>query len=334
MDTRQTFGRTPDGDTVETVALYNGGAYARVMSWGASLQDFRIEGVRHALVLGAPNFAPYLTDMRYFGAIVGPVANRIAQGRAPLNGRELELERNENGQTTLHGGEEGCGLRNWRILSHGEAFCTLGITIPDGTGGLPGPISLSARYQLEDDGALLLEITGQTEQLSFCNPAHHSYWNLDGSPDLSHHRLTVRADRYLPVDAQLIPTGAIGDVTNTRFDFRRERHALMGAPEVLDHNFCLSSGPGDLRPVCWLETDDLLLEVSTTEPGLQIYDGSGLDTAPGHHPDGYGARAGLAIEPQHWPDAPNHPEFPSILLRKGETYRQRSRFHVQKKKPG
>lgn len=330
MNTRHAFGATPGGETVEIVTLQRAGVTARVMTWGASLQDFRLEGVPHSLVLGAPDFAPYLDEMRYFGAIVGPVANRIAKGRAPLEGQEIALERNENGVTTLHGGTQGCGTQNWRILAHGETSCTLILTMLDGTGGLPGPVTLKVRYALEEDGALSLDIEAQAEQATFCNPAHHSYWTLDGSPNLHHHQLQVDADRYLPVDAEQIPTGAAASVADTEFDHREAAPVLRGETG-LDHNFCLSDAPAPLREVCTLETEALRLSVATTEPGLQVYDGAGLSTGLGHHPHPYGTNAGLAIEPQRWPDAPNQNGYPSILLHPGETYRQTSRFKVTRK---
>ena len=329
MSTRHPFGTTPNGEVVERVTLQRAGVTAKVMTWGASLQDFRVEGIGHALVLGAPDFPPYLDEMRYFGAIVGPVANRIAKGRAPLGDRTLELERNENGITTLHGGDDGIGQANWRILSHSEASVTLMITQADGVGGLPGPITLKARYSLEEDGALLLEIEATAEQTTYCNPAHHSYWKLDTSPALHGTELQVMAETYLPLDDENIPVGAPAAVMGSGFDYRSPAPVLRPETDGIDHNFCLA-GQGDMPLAAVVQTDKLRLEVATNEPGLQVYDGAGLNTRRGHHPHPYGANAGLALEPQHWPDAPNHPEYPSILLEPGQTYRQTSRFKISR----
>ncbi|MFY0682766.1 MAG: galactose mutarotase [Thalassovita sp.] len=326
------FGTAPDGSDVHLVTLTHAGTTARVMTYGASLQDFRIEGVDHALVLGAPDFEPYLTKMRYFGATAGPVANRIAKGRAPLNGTVLELERNENNQTMLHSGSNGSSEQNWMLTSFDDRSCVMRLEFADGTGGLPGPIDLTLRYSLDDEGALLVQIEGTAPVATFCNPAHHSYWTLDGSGSLQDHKLVVQADRYLPVDQIAIPLGAPQDVVGGRFDFRTPRAITRAGEPTLDHNFCLKDPDGSLKIACSLWAAGLQLDVATTEPGLQVYDGAGLDTAPllGHENQPYGPRAGLAIEPQRWPDAPNNSTYPSILLTPGQRYAQLSRFHVHK----
>lgn len=334
MSTRQPFGTTPAGETVELVTLQRAGVTARIMTWGASLQDFRMDGVPHSLVLGSPDFAPYLDEMIYFGAIVGPVANRITAGKAPLGNETLELERNEEGITTLHSGSQGTSQVNWQILSHGDDSCTLIHTSPDGTGGLPGPITLKARYQLAQNGALELEITAEAEQDTFCNPAHHSYWKLDEAPGIHSHRLQVFADRYLPLTDTHTPIGAPAPVAGSRFDYRKAAPVLVPGGAGLDHNFCLRDSKGEVMTACIIESDNLQLEVSTTEVGVQVYDGVHMSTGRGHHPHPYSPHSGVAIEPQGWPDAPNNPDYPSILLKKGAVYRQFSRFHVTRKSTG
>jgi aldose 1-epimerase len=195
----------------------------------------------------------------------------------------------------------------------------MSLTMPDGGGGFPGTLSLSVEYRLEEDGALSVEIEATSDGPTFCNPAQHSYWNLSGEADLSHHKLTVHAERYLEVDARKIPLGGPRPVAGTPFDYRKAASLPGEEGPPLDHNFCLRDEPGELR-------------VITTEPGLQVYDGQHIDSGQhlGHSGTPYGARAGIALEPQRWPDAPNHPDYPSILLRPGETYRQLSRFHAKR----
>ncbi len=323
----QRFGTTPNGEAVHLVCIGNGGTTASIMTWGATLQDLRIDGVAHSLVLGAAELAPYLGPMRYFGAVVGPVANRIANGRISIAGKEYVLDRNERGETTLHGGSLGFGDRNWELQEHDEHACVLSLRHPDGLCGFPGNMEVQVRYGVESGGALSVEIRGRTDAPTYFSPAFHGYWNLDGNADLSRHRLSIFAPTYLPVDAKLIPTGDPESVEGTRFDYRSPR--LPGGE--LDTNFCLANSQTDLRRVCRLETDRLRLDIETTEPGLQVYDAGSLDTAPwpGHQGRVYGANAGVAIEPQFWPDTPHHESYPSSLLRPGQEYLQRSRFDIQ-----
>lgn len=337
--TAPVFGTAPNGETVRRVTLERGGARASVMSWGASLIDLRLDGVENALVLGSPTLEPYFTKTRTFGPVVGRVANRLAGGRAAIDGVLHRFERNEQDRNTLHGGSDGAGKSNWALEGHDAASCRLTLRLPDGQAGFPGDLDLIATYRLEADGALTLALEGRTSAPTLCNLAHHAYWNLDGSAEISDHRLTVFADEYLPVDEAKIPLGPPAPVAGTRFDFREARPVILPGDEGLDHNFCLRAAPeraeGPLRPACLLEgANGVRLAVATTEPGLQIYDGAKIDTAPAIGLGGapYGPRAGLAIEPQRWPDAPNQQGYPSILLRPGEVYRQTSRFHAHRQR--
>ncbi len=327
---KEIFATTPEGDTVEIVTITNGPATARVMTWGATLQDFRLEGIAHSLVLGSPVFEPYRDRMKNYGAVVGRAANRIAGGRAPLNGTTVQLETNEAGRTAIHGGSDGCGYVNWQLARHSDNAATFTITLADGQAGHPGNLALTATYSLDPEGALTLEITGTTDAPTFCNIAHHSYWNLDGAPTLDGHTLQIDADSYLAVDAHKIPQNGPVPVAGTRFDFRQPRAITTPDDQPkLDHNFCLRTRGTPMHPACTLRAGDLQLEIDTTEPGLQVYDGYMLGSeAPGHHGQPYGPHAGVALEPQKWPDAPNHPDYPQITLNPGETYRQLSRFHV------
>ena len=318
----------PPEAAVARLEIANGPVRASLMTLGAAVTELRMEGVAHSLVLGSPDLAAYRDAMRYFGAVVGPVANRIAGARAPLGGRVLDLAANE-GPNALHGGPRGTSTRLWRLADRDAASARFDLTWPDGEDGLPGPLHLSATYAIEADGALRIELEGEGEAPTLCNPAFHGYWVLDGSGTLHDHRLAVAAERYLPVDAAGIPTGDPAPVAGTPFDFRSPR--AIGPDSAVDHNFCLD-GAG-YREVARLETDALALAVETDAPGLQIYDAARIDTAPfaGHEGRPYGAHGGLAIEPQLWPDAPNRPGYPPVALVPGERFRQTSRFRLTAK---
>lgn len=320
------FGETPDGQPVDLVTLTGGGTTVQVMTWGATLQDVRVAGVGHSLILGSPDFAAYLGPMRYFGAIVGPVANRIAGGTAEIDGTRYQFERNEAGRTTLHGGVIGTDARLWELVERGDEFCRLTLHLEDGEGGFPGNRDLSAEYRLGDDGALTLVLTATTDRPTWINLANHAYWCLTGSDGLTDHVLTIAAASYLPVDDHLIPTGAPAPVAGTRFDFRTPRPVRREGEQMVDHNFCLDPGA---MPSLTLTGDGLALDITTDMPGVQIFDATGLTPGPGHDGRTYGPNAGLAIEPQFWPDTPNHPDYPSIRVMPGETWSQTSRFHIR-----
>lgn len=322
MSRIEAFGALPDGRGVERITLMGGGLTARVLTYGATLQDLRLEGVDHPLVLGAPDLAGYLGPMLYFGAIVGRYANRIAGGRFRADGQEWQAERNEDGRNTLHGGSAGSGQMLWRIAAFSEASVTLTLDLPDGHMGFPGAMQVQAVIALPGDGALSFDISATTDRPTPCNFAHHGYYNLDGSDDVLGHRLQIAAEHYLPVDDHLIPTGEEALVKGTRFDFR-DPHEI--APGRYDHNFCLWRSRTELRPVALLTGQSgVTMEIDTTEPGLQLYDGGHIDGFPGLGGRRYGRHAGVALEAQNWPDAPNHPRFPDWLLKPGQTYRART----------
>jgi aldose 1-epimerase len=322
----KTFGTSPAGETVKICQLRAGGSTARILSWGATLQDYRVADVDHSLVLGSESLDAYLGPMRYFGAIVGPVANRIAQGRMQIGDKIFHLDTNENGRTTLHSGGAGFSDWNWTLRQVSDDTCQLTLEHPDGMGGFPGNTVVSATYNLDREGALSIEITGQSDADTYFNPAFHGYWNLSEQPNLSDHRLTIRAEKYLPVDADQIPLGGPVTVDGTDFDYRRPRS--IGSE--LDHNFCLEWSETAVQTVCRLQTPALELNVQTNQPGVQIYNGIHIDTGTfnGHTGRPYGPCAGLAIEPQFWPDSPNHPTYPSCLLKEGQTCVHRTRFQV------
>ncbi len=321
------FGQMPGGKPVPRVTLRGGGLVARFLGWGAVLQDLRLDGHAAPLVLGFDDFAHYLSDSPYFGATVGRCANRIRDGHLELDGRTHRLDRNEAGRHTLHGGAGGSGRQLWQIADHGADFVEMRLVLPDGHMGFPGALRIEARFALPGDGVLDIRLRAETDAPTLCNLAHHSYFNLDGGGHVLDHRLRLAGDAYLPVDTGLIPTGEIRAVDGTEFDFRAG--APVGQAGGLDHNFCLSEARLPPRPVAWLDSpvSGVSLECRTTEPGLQVYDGGGIDVAhPGLDGLPMGAHAGLALEPQVWPDAHHHPGFPQAVLRPGETYAQHTQF--------
>jgi aldose 1-epimerase len=328
------FGQMPDGRVVEKVTIAGGGLAASVLTYGAVLQDLRLGGHDKSLVLGFTELEPYLTSSPYFGAIVGRYANRIRDGHLPLEGKVYQLDRNFLGKHTLHGGTMGTSALLWHLDAVEANAVRLSVRLADGDMGFPGAMDISVSYRLLDDGVMDLVMEAQCDAPSLCNLAHHSYFNLDGGETILDHLLKVDAEQYLPVDDGLIPTGEVAPVDGTRFDFRSERViGLDGTEPGLDHNLCLKPGEGALRPVACLSSTQsgVAMDVSTTEPGLQVYDGSMLAVQePGHGGRTMGAYAGMALEPQIWPDSIHHAHFPQAILHPGETYRQRSQFRFCK----
>lgn len=321
------FGRTASGAAVEAVDLAAGGLRATVLALGASLQDLRLAGTDWPLILGSGEVAAYEGALRYAGAIVGPVANRIAGASIRIGGRDHRLDANEAGRTTLHGGATGTHAQIWRIAAHGPDRVTMVLRLADGLGGFPGNRTLVADYRILPPARLALGLYAVTDAPTPVNLASHGYWNLDGRDDVTGHRLRVAADRFTPIDAAKIPTGEIAPVAGTGFDFRDGRG--LGGDLRVDHNFCLSVASSGRHPAAELRgASGVVMRIATTAPGLQVYDGAHLSvTAPtGLDGRGYGSFAGVALEPQHWPDAPNHPGFPPILLAPGRLYRQETTF--------
>lgn len=333
--TREVFGAMPDGQTVERVTIRGGGLTARLLSYGAVLQDLRLEGHAPPLVLGFDRLADYLAHSRHFGATAGRCANRIAGAAFTLDGRDYQLDPNFLGKHHLHGGSAGIGKRLWTFEDAGPDRATLRIDLADGEMGYPGAMTVRLSCALLPGGVLDIRMTARTDRPTLCNLAHHSYWNLSGAPDILQHRLRVAADRYLPVDADLIPTGAVAPVAGTPFDLRAgPRLAGPCAAVRIDHNFCTAEARGAIRAVAELSAGGLRMVVRTTEPGLQVYDGAPLDVpVPGLDGCRMGAHAGIALEPQLWPDAIHHPDWAQPVLRPGETYDQHTQFVFAKGAP-
>ena len=328
------FCELPDGTEINRVVLTGGGLTASVLTYGALLQDLRLEGHESPLVLGFPEFAPYLDRSPYFGAIAGRCANRVRDGHLEIEGQTFALDRNFLGKHMLHGGAESMGKSAWRIGDLTDDSVTLKIAVPDGHMGFPGNLDARVTYSLLPGGTFDIRFNATTDAPTLCNLAHHSYFNLDGGATISDHLLWVDAEHYLPVDDELIPTGEVAPVAGTAFDFRQP--APVRQAHKVDHNYCLSNRRFALRPVARLTSpaSGVAMECRTTEPGLQIYDGAKINIdLPGLDGQPMGAFAGLAMEPQIWPDANHNDGFPSAVLRPGETYEQHTQFIFSKEKP-
>ncbi len=303
------------------------GTTASVLDWGATLRDLVIPaagGRRQRVVLGYQRLDDYLANPAYFGAIAGRHANRIAGGRFRLDGRDHQLTLNEAGRTHLHGGVKGFSHQPWRIAARSEASVTLALTSPDGDQGYPGTVEARCTYTLSGGGTLQIDLDATADAATPLSLAHHSYFTLEDGADIRGHRLQIGAARYTPVDADLIPTGAIVAVAGTPYDFQTARPIDV----ALDHNFVLSgAGPAAIVTSADGRTR---LTVTTDAPGLQVYDGRGVAAlGPGIGGQHHFPYAGLALEPQTFPDGPNQPGFPDAILRPGQTWRQRSAFRFE-----
>lgn len=303
----EVFGHLPDGTAVHRLGFGAGGLSASVLTLGAILNDVRIDGIDRSLTVGSDVLADYLGPMTYHGPIVGPVANRIRDARAVIGGETFAFEPNE-GPTLLHSGLAGTHSRVWEVHGHDEASVTLRLALADGDGGFPGNRVLTARFEAAAPAALTLTITATTDAPTLINLTNHSYWQLGPDPR-GRQTLTCPAESYVVLDALKCATGQIAPVAGTPVDFR------TGAPVGdgrLDLCLCLAPDRRALSPACTLEAGGLLMEVATTEAGLQIYDGA--------------AQGGLAIEAQNWPGAAHVPSFPTDRLMPGETRRQVTRW--------
>ena len=309
------------------------------MTYGAAIVSLRTpdrEGHLGNIVLGFDSPAPYLAGVPYFGATVGRYANRIAGGRFVLDGKSYELAHND-GPNSLHGGTRGFDKRIWQaqVLPSATAVA-LRLTYLSAAGeeGYPGELTAHVTYRLQDDDRLAIDYDATTSAATPINLANHAYFNLSGDPHRSilDHVLTIRASRFTPVDARLIPTGELRPVENTSFDFRvpnsigsriESQDEQLRLGHGYDHNWVLDKAVPEAMAVAALLSDPVsgrTLQIETTQPGLQFYSGNFLDGKPAGRGTVFGFRTGLCLETQHFPDSPNHPGFPSTVLHPGETY--------------
>lgn len=340
------FGVTADGIPVEQFTLTNArGMAVSVIGYGGIVVSLRVpDRNRYSadVVLGFDSLEGYLTQTDYFGALIGRCCNRIGSGRFSLDGRTHQLSVNA-GPHHLHGGFRGFDKVRWQVEPFALAAASglrLRHTSPDGEEGYPGTLQVQTEYLLTEDNELILTHEATTDAPTPVNLTQHSCFNLAGAGrgDILGHELMIEADRFTPVHPSLIPTGEIAPVDGTPFDFRRpaaigarihQPHPQLQYGQGYDHNFVLRrAGPGLAHAARAVEpVTGRTLDLFTTEPGLQLYTGNFLDgTARGKGGRQYGPRAGFCLEPQHYPDSPNHPAFPSIILRKGQLYRSRTVF--------
>ena len=316
--TVSTVAALPDGRAVQRITLQSDGMTAQVLTLGGIVQDLRIDGVAYPLVLGTPDVTAYLDRSRYWGAIVGRFANRIGGGRFSLDGHGYQTDQNFLGRHTLHGGSDGLDQQVWVVQDVLADRVTLSVSLPEGHMGFPGNLHVTADIVVRGR-ALVFDFTAETDAPTPCSLAHHGYFNLDGGGDVRGHDLWIDADRYLPTDRDLIPLPGIGQVQGTAFDFRQSREiGIFG----YDHNFCLNNTSGQRKAVARLTgKSGLSMTVTTDAPGVQLYGGRHFTADAGLDDQTYQAYAGVALETQSWPDAPNRPDFPNAILRPGEKYR-------------
>jgi len=337
---RQAFGILPSGQSVDLFVLTNtNGMSAQIMNYGATLVSLSVpdrNGNVADITLGCDSIQGYMTASPYFGSTVGRYANRIAKGKFTLDGVEYTLATN-NGENHLHGGTEGFDKVLWQVepLRQEDAVGVKFVYFSkDGEEGYPGNLACRVTYVLTDRDELKITYEAESDKATPVNLTHHSYFNLagQGEGDILSHDLMIEADTYTPVDAGLIPTGEIRDVANSPMDFTTP-HAIGERIDQVeggyDHNFVLRSGGGELALAARVFEPGTgrIMEIHTTEPGIQFYSGNFLDgTITGKGGKVYQKHYGFCLEPQHFPDSPNKPNFPSTILESGAKYLSRTVF--------
>lgn len=347
---KRSFGKTGTGTAVDLYTLTNAnGMEAAISNYGATVVSLKApdrSGKMADIALGFDSIQGYLGDHPYFGAVVGRYGNRIAKGRFTLNGKEYKLATN-NGPNALHGGIKGFNRQVWQAQPVGMSGVRLAYVSKDGEEGYPGTLTTTVEYTLTDANELKLAYSATTDKDTVLNVTNHSYFNLagEGSSDILGHRLQLFADRFTPVDSTLIPTGELKAVAGTPFDFRQphligERIDAAGDQQIkfgggYDHNFVVNGSMGTLRPAARVvePKSGRVMEVSTTEPGVQFYTGNFLDgSVKGKGGKAYKRRYGFCLETQHFPDSPNQPKFPTVVLKPGQKFASTTVFKFSTEK--
>ena len=341
------FGALPDGTAVQLYTLTNAhGMTARITNYGAILVSLTAPdktGKFADVTLGFDSLDGYLAGSPYFGATVGRVANRIAKGKYTVDGKEYTAAVN-NGPNSLHGGLKGFDKVIWTAEPQtGKAAVKFTYVSPDGEEGYPGTLNVAVTYTLTDDNAIQIDYVATTDKATPINLTNHSYFNLAGGGEVLNHKIMINANKYTPTDDTLIPTGELKNVKGTPLDFTKA-HAigdnlskLTGpAPQGYDHNFVLNKSRNAKTPTLAARvsepTTGRVLEMYTTEPGVQFYTGNFLDgTLKGKGGAVYAIHTAFCLEAQHYPDSINHPQFPSSLLKPGQTYRQTTLYKFSAK---
>lgn len=342
---RKLFGTTPDGTPVEVITLVNArGVRLQVLTRGAVIRSLRVpdrHGVLDDVVLGYDTVSDYLTDDSFIGAVIGRYANRIRNGRFEIDGHAYEVPIN-HGPNHLHGGPGGFHTVMWRadiVTSAGSQAVTFSRISPAGEEKYPGNLVVDVAYTLTDDNDVIVDYHASTDRATPINLTQHSYFNLRGAGQgtIHEHELTIYADGYLPIDETSIPYGPIEPVANSPFDFTRPHeigtriaadHAQLQRASGFDHCYALHPASGPLTCAARLHDPHTgrALEVLTTEPGMQLYTGQFLKPLKGKDGRLYGPYSGLCLETQHFPDSPNHPEYPPVILRSAEQYESKTVF--------
>jgi aldose 1-epimerase len=328
------FGKLADGSPVQLFTLTNGsGLVAKITNYGTIITEVRVpdrSGKMGDIVLGFDNLEQYLKGHPYFGATVGRVANRIAKGSFSLGGKTYPLAVN-NGPNHLHGGLKGFDKKVWKAEPQAGAAVKFSYTSADGEEGYPGEVKVTVLMTLTEKNELTIDYTATSDKPTPVNLTNHSYFNLAGQGDILGHELMIAADHYTPKDANSIPTGEVRSVKGTPMDFTAphaigERFSqLEEKPVGYDHNYVLNSGGKSLSIAARVfePKTGRVLELSTTEPGVQLYTSNFLDgSLTGKRGVVYRQHSAFCLETQHFPDSVNQPKFPSIILRPGQTYRQ------------
>lgn len=336
------FGKLPDGRDVNLYTLSNGaGMTAQVINYGATITSLMVpdrNGKAADVVLGYDSIDGYMNGTSYLGAVVGRYGNRIGKGRFQIDGKQYQVTVND-GENHLHGGKIGFNKVLWDATVPGDsstASLQLRYVSRDGEEGYPGTVTLKVTYTLTEKNELRVDYEGTTDQPTVLNPTQHSYFNLSGdfNKTILDHLLLIDADGITPVDKGLIPTGQIVSVADTPLDFRmpmaigahiNDQDEQLAFGRGYDHNWVLKGTPGQVRRVAELydAASGRMMTVFTDQPGLQFYSGNFLDgTAKGKNGIAYQHRTALCLETQAFPDTPNKPQFPSVILRPGQTYRQ------------
>ena len=332
---KQAFGKTEDGKSVDLYTLTNAnGLKAEIITFGGIITSLQVpdrNGKFADIVLGCDSVNDYAKKSPYFGALIGRFGNRIAKGKFTLDGVEYKLATN-NGPNHLHGGIKGFDKVVWKAKSmQTKEGPSLKLTYKsrDGEEGYPGNLSCTVVYTLTNNNELKISYEAKTDKATIVNLTHHSYFNLGGhnSGDILGHELQIFADHFTPVDKDLIPTGEIKPVKGTPMDFTKPMAIGSRIKQVeggYDHNYVLNSSDGSLALAAsvYEPKSGRVMEVFTTEPGIQFYTGNFLDGSIKGKGTTYNKHAGFCLEAQHFPDSPNEPKFPPVVLRPGEKYTQ------------
>ncbi|MGO4377210.1 aldose epimerase family protein [Pseudoduganella sp. RAF53_2] len=347
--TQEPFGETPEGLPLSLYTLRNrNGMTVKITNYGGIITELHVpdkHGRLADVTTGYTKADSYFADQNFFGALIGRYGNRIGRGRYQLDGESVQLDIND-GENHLHGGPRGFHKVAWHAVPV-VADLSIGLKLThrsrDGDQGYPGNLDVTVMYELNDANELLIKFHATTDKATPVNLTHHAYFNLAGEGSILDHQLVINAERYTPIDSQSIPLGPLADVAGTPFDFRTTRtigEYINDEDEQLDngrgydHNFVLVKPEPhtmSLAAILREPASGRVLELYTQEPGVQFYSGNFLDGSLVGKGWQYGYRGALCLEPQHYPDSPNQPEYPNTILRPGEVYETKSlyRFTVQ-----